>query len=169
MKTIKKTMYLVMIFTAVLFTACSTSDDDNDDGDDGGNSGGSEFVTAKINGASFEAAQSPAVIVAATSGNDLLTFHGGNNEGNTLRGSIFNYTGVGTYTTGDNITNVNSLSYITLPANMWTSTFDIGTGTLTVTSDDGTTVEGTFSFEGYNASDQTTKTITEGKFKATID
>ena len=133
MKTIKKTMYVVMVFTAILFTACSTNDDDNNDDDDGGNSGGAEFVTAKIDGVAFEAAQDPAVIVGATSGNNLLTFQGGTNQGNTLRGSIFNYNGAGTYTTGDGITNVNSLSYITLPANMWTSTFDIGTGTLTVT------------------------------------
>ena len=49
------------------------------------------------------------------------------------------------------------------------STFNIGSGTLEVTSDDGTTVEGTFSFEGFNAQDQSTKSITEGSFKATID
>ena len=39
-------------------------------------------------------------------------------------------------------------------------------GTIEITSDDGTTVEGTFSFDGYNGQDQTTKVITDGKFKA---
>ncbi len=49
------------------------------------------------------------------------------------------------------------------------STFNIGSGTLEVTSDNGTIVEGTFSFEGFNVQDQTTKVITNGSFKATID
>jgi len=168
MKTIKKTIYISFLCLAVILASCSSSDDNNNDGDDGGTDG-AEYLTAKVDGASFEAAQSPAVIVGATSGNGLMTFQGGTNEGNTIRGSVFNYNGAGTYTTGDNITNVNSLSYITLPNNIWNSTFDIGSGTITITSDDGTTIEGTFSFEGYNAEGQTTKTITEGNFKAIIE
>ncbi len=167
MKTLKNTFRILFLTLAIGFTSCS-SDDDNDAGG-GGGGGGEEFLTAKVDGANFEAAQSPAVIVAATTSNGLLTFHGGTNEGNTIRGTINSYTGVGTYTTGDNITNVNSLTYITLPANSWMSTFDIGSGTVNVTSDDGTTVEGTFSFEGFNPQDQSTKSITEGSFKATID
>ena len=169
MKTIKKTMYLVMLFTAVLFTACSGDDDNDGDGGDGG-AGGAEFLTAKVNGANFEAAQDPAVIVAATTSNGVLTLHGGENSGATIRATIQSYTGVGTYTTGDNLSNVNSLTYLTIsPIATWMSTFNIGSGTLEVTSDDGSTVEGTFSFEGFNAQDQSTKSITEGSFKATID
>jgi len=168
MKTIKKTMYLVMLFTAVLFTACSTNDDD--DNDDDGSSGGSEFVTAKVNGTDFEAAQDPAVIVGATVSNGVLAVHGGKNNGETLRLTIGSYNGVGTYSAGESITSVNSLMYVTIsPVAAWTTIFDLATGTIEITSDDGTTVEGTFSFEGYNAADQTTKTITVGKFKATLE
>ena len=167
MKTLKNTFRILFLTLAVGFTSCS-SDDDNGGGS-GGGGGGEEFLIAKVDGADFEAAQDPAVIVSATTSNGVLTFHGGNNSGNTIRGTIQSYTGVGTYTTGDNLTNVNSLTYLTLPANAWMSTFDIGSGTVTITSDDGTTVEGTFSFEGYNASDQTTKSITNGSFKAIID
>ncbi|PHS67200.1 MAG: hypothetical protein COB12_04705 [Flavobacterium sp.] len=171
MKTIKKTIYVTFLCLSVILASCSGDDDNNDGDDDGGTggTGGTEFLTAKVDGANFEAAQSPAVIVGATSGNGLMTFQGGTNEGKTIRGSVFNYDGAGTYTTGDNITNVNSLSYITLPNNLWNSTFDIGSGTITITSDDGTTIEGTFSFEGFNASDGTTKNITEGSFKAIIE
>ena len=42
-------------------------------------------------------------------------------------------------------------------------------GSIEITSDDGTTVQGTFSFEGYNASDMTSKMITSGEFKANFD
>ncbi len=167
MKTIKKTIYVTLLCLSVILASCSSSDDSGDGGD--GGTGGEEFLTAKVDGSNFAAAQTPAVIVGATSGNGLMTFQGGTNEGNTIRGSVFNYNGEGTYTTGDNITNVNSLSYITLPNNLWNSTFDIGSGTITITSDDGTTIEGTFSFEGFNADDSSTKTITEGSFKATIE
>ena len=170
MKTIKKTMYLVMVFTAILFTACSTSDDDNNNDDDGGTSGGSGFLTAKVNGIAFEAAQDPAVIVGATVSNGVLAVHGGKNNGETIRLTVGNYTGVGTYSAGESVTGVNSLMYVTIsPIAAWTTIFGLATGTIEITSDDGTTVEGTFSFGGYNAADQTTKTITEGSFKATLE
>lgn len=168
MKTLKRTMYLAVVCIALVMTGCNKSDD-VEEIVGGGAGGGAEFLTATIDGASFEAAQSPAVIVEARTSNNMLTLHGGTNEGNTIRATINGYSGAGTYTTGDGISNLNSLSYLTLPANFWTSTFDIGSGTLVVSSDDGTTVEGTFSFEGFNAQDQTTKTITNGSFKATID
>lgn len=169
MKTLTNTFRILFLTLAIAFTSCSSDDDDGGGSGGGTGGGGEEFLIAKIDGADFEAAQTPAVIVAATTSNGVLTFHGGNNSGNTIRGTIQSYTGVGTYTTGDGLSNVNSLTYITLPANSWMSTFNIGSGTVTVTSDDGTTVEGTFSFEGYNAQDQTTKNITNGSFKATID
>ncbi len=170
MKTIKKTMYLVMLVTTVLFTACS-SDDDNDDNDDGsGGTGGSEFLTAKVDGADFAAAQDPAVIVGASLSNGILAVHGGKNNGETIRITVGDYNGVGTYSAGEIITGVNSLMYVTIsPVAAWTTIFELATGTIEITSDDGTTVEGTFSFEGYNAADQSTKNITNGSFKAIIE
>lgn len=168
MKTIKKTMYLVMLFSAVLFTACS-SDDDNG-GDDGSGSGGSEFLTAKVSGADFAAAQDPAVIVGASLSNDVLAVHGGKNNGETIRITIADYNGVGTYNAGETLTGMNSLMYVTIsPVAAWTTMFGLATGTIEITSEDGTTVEGTFSFEGYNAEDQSTKNITNGSFKAIIE
>jgi len=44
------------------------------------------------------------------------------------------------------------------------STFDIGSGTITITEDDDNHVKGTFSFTGVGQS--TSKQITEGKFNA---
>jgi len=169
MKTLKKSAYLLLLCLAVLATSCKSDDNNNEEGE-GDQGGGTEFLTAKVDGVDFEAAQSPAVIVAATVSNNVLAFQGGKNNGETIRGTINDYTGVGTYRTGNDISNVNSLTYVTLtPVAAWTSTFNIGSGTVEVTSDDGTTVEGTFSFEGFNGSDGTTKVITQGNFKAILD
>lgn len=169
MKTIKKTMYLVMVLTAVLFTSCSSDDDNNDDGG-GGGSGGSEFLTCKVSGANFEAAQSPAVIVGAQISNGVLAIHGGKNNGETIRITVGDYNGVGTYSAGETITGVNSMMFVTIsPVAAWTTIFELASGTVEITSDNGTTVEGTFSFDGYNAADQSTKSVTSGSFKATID
>lgn len=153
-----------------MFTACNKDDDNNEEGQNSQNNNGTEFLTAKVDGVMFEAAQDPAVIVAAAVSNNVLTIQGGKNNGETIRGTINGYSGVGTYLTGNDISNPNSLTYLTInPVASWMSTFNIGSGTLEVTFDDGNTIEGTFSFEGFNAQDQTTKTVTEGNFKAIID
>ena len=161
-----------MTVSLVTFTSCS-SDDNNDEGNNG-----DEFLTATIDGASYEAAQSPAVIVGAQSVNGVLAVQGGTNTGNTISMAISNYTGVGTYTTGDSVMSSNFIQYLTISGttpNTWASslaTAALGTlmaGTIEITSDDGTTVEGTFTFEGYNASDMTTKMVTNGEFKAKFD
>ncbi len=166
-------MLLVMTVSLVTFTSCS-SDDDND----GGNNNVDEFLTATVDGTAFAAAQSPAVIVGAQSTNGILSVQGGTNTGNTISMAINGYTGVGTYTTGDVINNTNFIQYLTISGttpSTWASglaSAALGTlmpGTIEVTSDDGTTVEGTFTFEGYNGGDMTTKVVTNGEFKAKLD
>ncbi len=171
MKTIKRTIYLSLVLVAMVMTGCSKSNDDDGANNNNSNTtGGDEYLRAKVNGATFEAAQTPAVIVSGTISNNVLTLHGGQNDGQTIRATINGYSGAGTYTTGDGLSNTNSLSYITIsPVATWMSTFNIGSGTLTVSSDDGTTIMGSFSFDGFNAQDQTTKNITEGEFKATLE
>ncbi len=171
MKTLKKTIYILFLGLAMVATGCSSDDDNNNEEQNNNqNNAGEEFLRAKIDGTDFEAAQDPAVIVSATVEGGIFAVQGGKNNGETIRATINNYTGPGKYVTGDNLANPNSLNYLTLsPTAAWVSTFNIGSGTVEVTSDDGTTVEGTFSFEGFNADDQTTKSITNGSFKATIE
>ena len=169
-------MILVMTLAAVTFTSCSSDDDSGDDPGTGGG-GGAEFLTAIIDGADFAASQSPAVIVGAQSTNGILAVQGGDNNGNTINFAIQNYTGVGTYVTGDDISNSNSIQYLQIsPApSTWLSSGvtslvgGLNPGTIEITSDDGTTVEGTFSFDGYNGSDMTTKVVTQGSFKAVLE
>jgi hypothetical protein len=50
-----------------------------------------------------------------------------------------------------------------------TSSAGIGPGEIVITVDADGKIEGTFTFEGYNAQNMTSKMITEGKFKVTID
>lgn len=174
MRKLNQIMLLIMTVSLVTFTSCS-SDDDNGGG---GNNNGDEFLTASIDGSSFSAAQSPAVIVSAQSTNGVLAVQGGTNTGNTISMAINGYTGVGTYVTGDVISNTNFIQYLTISGttpSTWASglaSAALGTlmpGSIEVTSDDGTTVEGTFSFEGYNGADMTTKVVTNGEFKAKLD
>ncbi len=168
MKKSKIKILLITFLTVFAFTSCNNNDDDE------GGSGGDEFLTAKIDGADFAASTSPATIIGATITNGLLVVQGGDNSGNTISFQIFGYTGIGTYATADALTSTNGIRYITIsPVATWdssgvTSITGIAPGTIEVTIDDGVTVEGTFSFEGYNASDMSTKNITQGEFKAML-
>jgi len=158
-------MFVLFIGLSLVLTSCKKNDDDTSNAD--------EFLTCKIEGASFSAAQDPTVIVGAQINSGVLAVHGGTNTGETIRLTAYGYNGVGTYHAGDSFTNTNSLFYVTIsPVATWTTLFDGTTGyegDINVTSDDGTTIEGTFSFRGYDAQSQTVKTISEGKFKALID
>jgi len=169
MKNLKNKFLLIAVFTVFAFTSCDNNNDD------GGGSDGDEFLTAKIDGADFAASTSPATIIGATITNDLLAVQGGDNSGNTISFQIFGYTGLGVYATADALTGTNSIRYITISPSVatWdssavTSITGISPGRIEVTFDDGQTVEGTFSFEGYNASDMSTKVITAGEFKAVL-
>lgn len=165
MRKIKKYAVFLIAISLVTFSSCSKNDDEDSA------TNGDEFLTAKIDGANYAAAQNPAVIVGAQSTNGVLAVQGGDNNGNTITIALPNYTGVGTYKTGDNITNQNVIMYLEISGTRptsWASNFATLTpGTIEITTDDGTTVEGTFSFDGSDAS--TTKKITEGKFKAKFD
>ncbi len=176
MKTFKNIGLLSVLFLSLLMTACSGDDDSTEDTDDTGTEAGAEFLTAKVAGTTFEAAQDPAVIVGAQISSGVLAVQGGKNNGETISIAISNYDGPGTYTAGDAITNTNIMQYLTIdPIASWASSLasaalgGLEAGTVTVTSDSDGVVEGTFSFEGYNGEDMTSKMVTEGKFKANLD
>lgn len=176
MKTLKELSRYAFIVMALFLTACSEDDDAAAADDTTTEASGDEFVTAKIDGADFAAAQDPAVIVGATIDSGVLAVQGGTNDGDTIRITIIGYDGPGTYRSGDNPTNGNMMAFITLtPVANWMNggvtalVEGVGTGTVEVTSDSDGVVQGTFSFKGYNAEDMSMKEITEGKFKANLD
>lgn len=153
MKSIKKaTVYFMTLIACVAMMACSSNSDD-------AGSGG-KSLSAKIDGADFVA---NSITIGATITNNVLVIQGGKSNGETIRANIMNYTGAGTYTTGNSLSNASSMNYITLtPVATWTSTFNIGSGTLVVSSDTGSKIEGTFNFQGVNGG--ASKSITNGKF-----
>ncbi|MBX2827946.1 MAG: hypothetical protein KTR22_07275 [Flavobacteriaceae bacterium] len=178
MKTFK-TVFFLFLFSAVL-VSCSKDDDSSDSAAAG--SGGGESFSAKIDGAEFAASTDPATLIGATlstnNGITVLTGQGSTNSGDFINFTIMNYDGTGTYTSGDNLSNPNIIQYGELngtTANVWASnlaTAAVGglqAGEIRITSQDDDGAEGTFSFEGYNAADMSTKMITEGQFVITFD
>ena len=175
MKTLKQFVMLIMAVSLITFTACS-SDDDNDGGN---NNGGNDHMTAKIDGANWSAStdfDTTGASLTSNGGITVLAVQGSDNDGKAINFSIINYDGPGTYTTGDSVGNSNLIQYITItPVAGWVSngvTSLVGgltPGSITISSDSDGVVEGTFSFDGYNADDTTTKVITDGEFRATVE
>lgn len=156
MKTIFKLSIVVAFLT--FFVACN-----KDDSTEGTNNGST--LTAKVDGTDFTSLEASAGAVIS---NGVLALHGGDAAGNYISITIHSYNGVGTYVSGNGISNMNTMVYGTATNTTgWTSTMNIGSGTLDVTTDDGTIVEGTFSFTAPpgNSNSTGTKTITDGKFK----
>lgn len=156
MKILKTIILLTLV--SVLFSCSSATDDDL-------GLGGEGTLTAKVDGTDFASLK---ITVGATVTSGVAAIQGSNASGEYIRLNIVNYTGVGTYQTGNSLSNTNSASYGTVnPIKAWVSTFDIGSGTIEITSDDATSISGTFSFTAVNSDGTTTtKQITEGKFNA---
>ncbi|MEE9407316.1 MAG: DUF6252 family protein [Polaribacter sp.] len=154
MKTLKKIILFISI--ATLFS-CSTNDEIDD------TIGGEGTLTAKVSGVDFTSFKAS---VSAVVTNGILSVQGSNSSGDYIRISISSYNGVGTYKTGDAITNTSSVMYGTIsPVAAWSSTFDIGSGSIEITEETATSISGTFTFTGFNGSSDS-KQITDGKFNA---
>lgn len=153
-----KTLF-VLAFVSLIFSCSDATDEDL------GLTGEGTF-TAKVDGADFASLKAT---VGATVTNGIAAIQGSNAGGEYIRISITSYTGVGTYKTGDALTNTSSIQYGTVnPIAAWISTFNIGNGTIEITEDTSTKISGTFSFKGSYTNNGTTtaKTVTEGKFSA---
>jgi len=124
------------------------------------------FLSAKINGLDFNTSIVVAISAPIGNNNFALSLVGGiDSNSETITIIVGNYDGTGTYTTESNsgiiFTYSNPSSGIT---GIWASSSNgVGTGTITITEDNATSLKGTFSFTGINV-DDTTKSITEGRF-----
>ncbi|MCH9659391.1 MAG: hypothetical protein K0U54_00620 [Bacteroidetes bacterium] len=181
MKTIKKLTFL--FFMALAITACSKDDDNNGDADGGGQGGaGDEYFRASVDGNAFAADTDLATLIGGSlvtnNGMTVLSAQGSTNSGDFINFNILNFNGPGTYVTADDLTNPNGMMYGELQGqtvNGWVSNGIIAIsgairpGEITVTAQDDNGAEGTFSFEGYNGTDETVKTITNGEFKVVFD
>lgn len=179
MKTLKKLSIVLCMALAVV--SCNKDDDDNASAG-GAGGGGDESFSASIDGTAFEADTDLATLIGGSlttnAGQTVLVAQGSTNSGDFINFSILNYNGVGTYTSGDNLTNPNSIMYGELAGNTinsWASNLatavvgGLRAGEIVVTAQDDDGAEGTFSFEGYNAEDMTTKSVTQGQFKIVFD
>lgn len=178
MKTLKQLSIVLCMALAVL--SCNKDDDDNASA--GGGGGGDESFTASVDGAAFAADTDLATLIGgsltSSGGQMVLVGQGSTNNGDFINFSIVNYNGTGTYTTGDALSNANSIQYGEVAgqsAVIWGSnlaTAVLGTlraGEIVVTVQDDTHAEGTFSFEGYNSADMSTKNVTSGAFNIVFD
>jgi hypothetical protein len=130
-----------------------------------GGKAGKGSMTATIDGEKFDAS----LAVQAVSVSGLFQVTGSNGKVQQMNISIMSYNGVGEYALGGSATAVHK------GTGMWTKGLNsqdtyttqvgLGNGVCKITSDDGKTVEGTFSFTARNTQQQLVN-VTEGKFKA---
>lgn len=172
MKTMKNTIYTVLIGLALVFTATSCSKDD--DGGSGGDAAAGT-IKAKVDGTVVTTLEM--VTIATLTGSNLNIQ--GNTGGTSSKAFVLQIQGldgVGTYPIGGgaNIFNVATYTEITVdisnPANTvtnnWQAPFDeMEVGEIRISELTDTKVVGTFNFTGKNVNgDNSTKQITEGSF-----
>jgi hypothetical protein len=165
MKTLKNTIAILLI--SLLAICC------NNDGDSTTNptpTSSNNFIRCKIDGVAYEA---PVTNILADQNELAWNFRSdisGNASGIGLDFSITGQATVGTYTFNTtNVATVGRLNYRS--PNIYSSGICAGSyGTLTITSKNGNTIEGTFSFIGktFLGCDNPAKSITEGTFRVSL-
>ncbi|MEL6812676.1 MAG: DUF6252 family protein [Bacteroidota bacterium] len=182
MKTLQKSMYVLMLFSAVFLTGCSKDDDSSEEGDGGQSGSDTELFTAKVDGADWSADTDLATLIGGSlvtnNGITVLSAQGSTNDGTFINFNIINYDGPGTYRVADGIDNMNIISYGELNGGnpvSWVAngviaiTGVIEPGEIVITSQNDTKVIGTFSFEGYDGTSETVKNVTQGQFEVVFD
>lgn len=153
-----KLLNILFVFSIMLaFTSCEKEPDTNPiETPD-------FYMTANVGSGTFTADSDPLVSIA-TSQTELFTINGIDKEGNRIGISMQGKPSVATFLTGGKVEG-NSITYIE-GSNFWTSTMNVGSGSVVITEITDTFIKGTFSFTGINALDQSEKIIHDGKFQA---
>lgn len=164
-------MVLIMTFTAVTFTSCSSDDGGNDPGDQQG--AGSGVLVAKVNGNNFQSMAISSSATIANNGQNLVII-ATSSSGKAFSFTIIGFDGTGTYPLGGGANIFNSASYsetdVSNPQSptteIWQAPYDdTVAGELVVTAITENKVKGTFSFSCKNVGgDQSVKNITNGSF-----
>lgn len=161
MKIFKKIGLLFLLTLTIV--SCSKNDNGNETSAEG------DFFTAKIDGTDWSAFTGPPDTVAWNEAHaGLVVIQGSDANGTAITMNIMNYNGTGTY----DFTQAGFIQYVIGPtqtnSGSWVANSASGTsGSVIITSDDGSVIEGTVSFTGLNPQDNTRKVITDGKFRAT--
>ena len=146
---------------AVLIGGCNSSTSTDDSTPAG------YYMTAKIEGAAFTA-NTAALQAVNTSG--LLAISGGTASASVQQISltIFGAEQGKTYSLGFGNTSFASVTLGLTSKDSYSSSLVGGSGSITISKLTATEVEGTFTFKGINT-DEATKNVTEGKFRAKIN
>lgn len=170
MKTIKNTMYVMLIGLALIFTITSCSKDD--DGGSGGDAAAGT-VKAKVAGANYSSNPQLSVATRIVAGGiTTVSIQGNSDSGKSITLLMNGVTGTGTYDIGGGANITISASYIEVnvsnPAasQVWQAPFDATVaGEISISEFSDTKIQGTFTFTGKNVNgDNSTKAITEGSF-----
>lgn len=162
-KTLKNTIFKATVYlcTLLFFASCSS----DDDSDDGSTQTEDYFLTVQEN----ESTLSFNEIVTVSARADESPFYeirGIDNNGNTIVFTLNGPVSEGTFGT-DPVDPITSFSYTqNTPFTVWGANGEVGSGTVTITENNETSVEGTFMFTGVNRADNTARTFTEGSFRA---
>ncbi|PCJ64365.1 MAG: hypothetical protein COA58_13505 [Bacteroidetes bacterium] len=128
----------------------------------------SYYFTCKIDGEEFVSSSESSVVSYAADFSEYFNIQGIDVMGNKLSLTLQSPTQIGTFETGDPGTPTQTIAahYATQsPVENWSTRDDNGKGTIIVSKNTETYMEGSFSFTAMNAIDSTTKVFTEGEFK----
>lgn len=165
MRTLK--ILSLILFVGLAFTACKS----DDDGGDGG-SADVGTMTATVAGNSFSGNIVAIANQISAGGNTSVTLQGSDDQGRAIIIIINAFDGTGTYEISVDNTIAITASYteadVSNPVNSqsWQAPYAGGgvSGEVNVSEVTDTTIKGTFNFTGKNASDDSTKNITNGQF-----
>ena len=165
MRTMKTIWKSAIVATLVLaFTACS---DDDDNG--GSSTPAGYYLTAKVDGQNYSNSNlfDPTAVVAG----GMLMIQSSTNSGDAIQIQIPNYTGPGTYNSGNNDLTAGFVNFMDMGATVgqFTSYTSVrGTGQVIVTEDTAEKVEGTFTATAFENVEGSTNdvAITQGSFRA---
>lgn len=158
------TLVTLLLLSGFIFISCS-KDDDNADPGNGDDPPSGNMLTANINGTDWNAS----LAVVASSDPGIVTITGSDSNAGQLMFSIFNPTGVGTYSLGGSLTNQNMGRWTQgLGQNdTYTTLLGQGTGTVTISEMTESGFNGTFEFTAKNGA-QTEVVINSGEFNASF-
>lgn len=164
---------LTLVAVVSLFATSCKKDGTTAPTNNNNNTSNDYYFTAKIDGVDFSADMNSSSTYVNEPHNGLLTISASLSKATdgVFLGNISQYNGAGTYVVGKG----GNGSYIRYMAgSVGAGTYSAWkaeepgsttTGTVVITKDDGTVIEGTVEFDGYSEEANTTKKITEGKFR----
>lgn len=167
MKTLNRTVLVLLAVVAISFTSCKKDDDGG-----GGGAAGSGTIVAKVDGANYKSDKMlTSAVIATGEGTSSLMVTGNTMDGRNISLNVIaNFDGVGTYLIGGGANVFGNASYTEVdPANptdaqTWVAPYDTDVvGEIKISEVTDNNIKGTFHFKGKNA-DGTFKNITEGSF-----